>query len=561
MESYQIPEVFNIGHACTSMASQLRNGSETAVIVENEVSGTASISFRQLNLDSNRFAHGLTVLWKNRSDQCSAVASPECEPEAKLGNESTGPRVLLWLPNCLEFPIAFLGTLKQGAVAVPVSTLLASDELIYMLADSGAFLLVTTPVLLQRLELRKVPVGTTILLVGGGERSGQPHSINTSEGIETQSFDDFLESGDEQELPVTTRANDPAYLVYTSGTTGYPKGVLHAHRALLGRLPASQYWFNYQAGSDRILHSGKFNWTYVLGTALMDPLYLGKSVVVYEGAANAKTWPTLIAKHECTIFIGVPTLYRQILQKTQTIGEQVPSLRHCMCAGEHLSDEVLDGWEKRFQLKIYEAIGMSECSYYLSQHVAKPVRPGSAGFPQPGHHVALLDEKFCPVADEEEGMLCIGLNDPGLFLRYWGQPEETSKSKRGDYFLTGDYARRDADGYYWFLGRKDDIINSFGYRVSPMEIERVMKTHPLVLDCVALEESVGPDKNIVGVCIILVDSAQDERSENMKTQLLDFAKSHLAAYKVPKSVHFMTDFPRTANGKVIRSRLKKSIST
>ena len=159
-------------------------------------------------------------------------------------------------------------------------------------------------------------------------------------------------------LKVKTNANDPAYLVYTSGTTGYPKGVLHAHRAIIGRQPASKYWFDFEGEDDRIVHSGKFNWTYVLGSGLMDPLHLGKTIVVYEGKNHADTWMNLIQKHKATIFIGVPTIYRQILQKTDFKSSDVPSLRYCMSAGEHLSDEVLNQWGERFDQDIYEAVGM-----------------------------------------------------------------------------------------------------------------------------------------------------------------------------------------------------------
>src|SRR5439155_14236856 len=144
-----------------------------------------------------------------------------------------------------------------------------------------------------------------------------------------------------------TRAEDPAYLLYTSGTSGYPKGVLHAHRALLGRQPSSRYWFDFRPEGDRVLHSGKFNWTYVLGTGLMDPLYRGHTAIVHEGTGDAALWPRLIAEHAATIFIGVPTIYRQIVQKTRASRSDVPSLRHCMSAGEHLSDQVLAAWRDR----------------------------------------------------------------------------------------------------------------------------------------------------------------------------------------------------------------------
>ncbi|MFT7373465.1 MAG: acetyl-CoA synthetase [Oleiphilaceae bacterium] len=521
-----IPEYFNIGNACTKPSVPKFSMSQTAVIVDQSHQHTQMLSYTELYEQSNRFAHAISHIGLKKSD-----------------------RVMLWLPNCTSFPVAFFGTLKLGAIAVPTSTLLTSEELDYLLSDSGSRVLVTTHALWQR------------LLAIGSELSSLAHvilidDVNMTSPLDTDhpriqllNFETFLEQHSTTAIDAQTKANDPAYLVYTSGTTGFPKGVLHAHRALLGRTPSAGYWFKYEK-NDRILHSGKFNWTYVLGTALMDPLFLGKTVVVYEGDNNANTWPRLITKYQCTIFIGVPTIYRQIVQKTAFTAKDIPCLKHCMCAGEHLSDDMLSAWKQRFKLSIYEAIGMSECSYYLSQHTGRAIRAGSAGFPQPGHHIALLDKNMQPVEDEQEGMLCIGLDDPGLFIEYWKLPEVTQASRQNNYFLTGDYARRDIDGYFWFLGRKDDIINSFGFRISPHEIERIIKTHPQIADCVAIEETIEKDKNLVVIYVIPKDQQAINTSE-----LITFSAQHLAVYKVPKKVYVVNKFPRTANGKILRKQL------
>jgi len=334
--------------------------------------------------------------------------------------------------------------------------------------------------------------------------------------------------------------------------------VLHAHRALIGRKPASQYWFDFDAKTqDRIMHSGKFNWTYVLGSGLMDPLYLGKVVIVHEGKNDAFTWTNLIAKHKATIFVGVPTIYRQIIQKTQALQIDVPSLRHCMSAGEHLSDEVLSQWRARFGLDIYEAVGMSEFSYYLSQSQYRPIRAGSAGFPQPGHNIKLLDpETLKEVAISEEGMICVPDSDPGLFLKYWNLDGETEKCRHDGWFFTGDYAKYDHDGYIWFLGRKDDIIKSFGYRVSPYEIERVYKGHPDVADCAAIGEELEKDKVLVACYVILKPEATTTADD-----LMQFGKQHLAAYKTPKTVYLAENFPRTKNGKILRKNISPKLAT
>jgi acyl-coenzyme A synthetase/AMP-(fatty) acid ligase len=524
---WDVPEHFNIGVACTDAHLGTPVAAETAMIVEDDTVGTSRATFAELADASSRFAQLLRRL-----------------------DVGLGERVLIRLPNSLAYPIAFLGAMKRGAIAVPTSTLLVAEEVRYLAKDSGAAVLVTHKAMWPDLApaLRDLGGLRHVILAGTGPLPAQPDG-----GCALHDLDAALAAITEVEPPHPTRADDPAYLVYTSGTTGHPKGVLHAHRAMIGRRPAASHWFDFHPG-DRIMHSGKFNWTYVLGSGLMDPLYNGLTVIVHEGRNDATLWPALIAKHGCTVFIGVPTIYRQIIQKTTFAKQDLPTLRHCMSAGEHLSDEMLAAWRERFGMDVYEAIGMSEISYYLSQNKFHPIRPGSAGFPQPGHDVRLLDEDLAEVPAGEEGMICIRDSDPGLFLRYWNLPEETAKHRRGGWFLTGDYARRDADGYFWFIGRRDDIINTFGYRVSPHEVERVMKTHPAVADCVAIGEDIDKDKTLVAACVVLHPGATATEAD-----LLAFGEQHLAGYKRPKRIHLMTDYPRTKNGKVIRSQLKRLV--
>ena len=194
---------------------------------------------------------------------------------------------------------------------------------------------------------------------------------------------------------------------------------------------------------------------------------------------------------------------------------------------------------------------MSEFSYYISQSIHKPIRPGSAGFPQPGHNITLLNPDTMKAVDiNEEGMICIPDNDPGLFLEYWNLPDETNKYKHDGWFFTGDYARYDKDGYLWFLGRKDDIIKSFGYRVSPYEIERVFKSHPNVEDCAAIGEVM--DEKIL-VVVYVITNGEDISPDD----LIVYGRDHLALYKAPKIVYITKEFPRTKNGKILRKDIKK----
>jgi len=526
---WQVPEYFNIGVACTDAHLGQSAANHIAMIVEDDKLGTSQITFAQLAARTSRFAQLLR----------------------DLGVEA-GERILIRLPNCLDYPTAFLGAMKRGAISVPTSTLLTAEEVVYLAQDSGASVLVTDKEAWATLKDKLQGAGHLrhVLLTGPGE------ALEVA-GLHVQDLDTALSGIQKWEPPHPSKSTDPAYLVYTSGTTGYPKGVLHAHRAMIGRTPASTYWFDFAREGDRIMHSGKFNWTYVLGSGLMDPLYLGKTVIVHEGKNDANTWPRLIKKHSATIFVGVPTIYRQIVQKSDLTRADVPTLRHCMSAGEHLSDEVLTQWRERFGVDIYEAVGMSEFSYYLCQTKSRPIRPGSAGFPQPGHDIQLLDpETLQAVAAGEEGMICVPDDDPGLFLEYWNLPEETAKLRHDGWFFTGDYARYDADGYIWFLGRKDDIIKSFGYRVSPYEIERVLKSHPAVADCASVGEEIEKNKVLVVAYVILHSGSTATADE-----LLAFGREHLAAYKAPKTLYLAKDFPRTKNGKILRREVNPTIAT
>ena len=530
---WKIAAHFNIGVACSDKHLGTPQADNIAMIVEDDIRGTSEITFTELARKTDQFAQLLRNL------------------DVKVGD-----RVLIRLPNSLDYPIAFLGAMKMGAIAVPTSTLLTAEEVAYLAKDSGATVLVSDHTAWQNMEekivenLSDTPNLSHILL-------SQTASAPAHGCLNVLSLEKSLNAVIACDKAYQTKADDPAYLVYTSGTTGFPKGVLHAHRALLGRQPAAQYWFNYSEDvQDRIMHSGKFNWTYVLGSGLMDPLYLGKTVIVHEGKNDAQVWLDLIQKHQATIFIGVPTIYRQILQKTSATQAEIPSLRHYMSAGEHLSDEVLSQWHGRFGVDIYEAVGMSEFSYYLSQSKFRPIRPGSAGFPQPGHNIKLLNpETLEEVATGEEGMISVPDTDPGLFLSYWNLPDETEKYKHDNYFFTGDYAKYDADGYIWFLGRKDDIIKSFGYRVSPYEIERVYKGHPDVADCAAVAEELEKDKVLVVLYVILKPVATATADD-----LVAFGKQHLAAYKAPKTVYLAHDFPRTKNGKILRKDISPTIA-
>ncbi len=531
--TWRIPARFNIGAACADVDERPHLEHAAALIFESEEHGTQTCTYGELARQTDRFA---------------ALAC--------LLGLPAGDRITLKLTNVPDFPIAFLGALKMGAIAVPVSAQCTAAELNYVLRDAAATALVcdaATWVSLSGSSLPLAPSLRYVLLTDAND-----DSTNDSAYPAVLNLRQALSNIDARAPLCDTRSDDPAYLIYTSGTTGLPKGVLHAHRSLIGRLPAARHWFDWSPAGDRVLHSGRFNWSYVLGTGLMDPLFQGKTTIIYEGPHLAQNWAALIAKHRATIFVGVPTLFRRILEDSTVQRRDIPSLRHCMSAGESLSPTVMAAWRDRFELEIHEALGMTEISYYVSNGGDTPVRAGSAGRPQPGHQIRLLNpQTLQPAGPREEGVIAIPATDPGLFLGYWNAAENPASAPASDWFLTGDWATVDTNGYLWLSGRRDDQINSFGHRVSPLEIERALKTHPDVADCACAAQEVEHGTLIVAYVVPNKTAADDA---SCAAHLLTFARTRLARYKAPRVIYLVEDLPKTRNGKVQRRLLVPSMA-
>ncbi|MDA1010470.1 MAG: AMP-binding protein, partial [Chloroflexi bacterium] len=266
-------------------------------------------------------------------------------------------------------------------------------------------------------------------------------------------------------------------------------------------------------------------------------------------------WPGEIERHQITVFVAVPTVYRQVLKYGAVEASDLSSLRHGLCAGEPLLPALLDEWQTRAGTPLYESLGMTEISTYISCGPDVPVRPGSAGRPQPGRRVAILRERGGGAGSTdgveaprgEVGLLAVHRSDPGLMLGYWRRPDEEAQVLHGEWFIGGDLASMDADGYVWFAGRADDIIKSFGLRLSPIEIETEMSHHPGVQEVAAVGLAVDPTKTLVALAVI-----RHEGNTPTEDELRAYASTHLAGYKQPHLYRFVDALPRTRNGKVQR---------
>ncbi|MEI8179335.1 acyl-CoA synthetase [Aestuariivirga sp.] len=423
----------------------------------------------------------------------------------KLGLEP-GARLFIRMGNSLDYALMFFAANAIGAVPIAASPLLTPREVGALVAFSGA----------------------------GHIAWDGDLALPEMDGV------GVLAPGDIARLKMAppgryadTAANDAGYMIFTSGTSGTPKGVLHAQRAIWGRRPMYEGWYGISS-SDVMLHTGAFNWTYTLGTGLFDPFANSCTSVVYTGAKDDTVWAKLIARHGVTIMASVPGIYRHLLRA----GFQPAStLRHGLTAGETLARPILDGWREQTGTELYEALGMSEISTYISSSPSVPIRPGSPGKPQTGRSVKIL----------EDGEIAVHRTDPGLFLGYWGEDRFAD-----EWFATGDTAAFDADGYVWCHGRIDDMMNAGGFRVSPLEVEKVLLHHPDIADAGVREWRVSESASIIAAFLV-----PREGSRINDEIVLAFIRDRLAAYKCPKQIWFVPALPRTANGKLNRKALER----
>jgi acetyl-CoA synthetase len=518
---WEIPVYYNIGRDCTDKQSKKESHrNKVALYWENGEGETRRFTFAEITDVTNQMGNALLSLGFQKGD-----------------------RLIIRLPNVPEFPLAFLGAIKIGAVPIPTSTMLTAEEIGYLLDDSDAKGIVTTPELYEAVEIIRGwhREFKHALIVGNSVPSG---CVDFSELIR--------QSPKSLDVP-ETRADDMAYICYTSGTTGFPKGVVHSQRALIGHDPAANYWQSLKP-NDVVMNAGKLNWTYTLGTGCLDPWRRGCATVIYGGEHNPKKIFELISKYRVNVFMAVPTVYRQMIRVSDEIDTDLSSLRHATSAGEHLSEELFLSWKNKLGIELYDGLGMSEFSYYLSNMSGMTIKPGSPGKPQPGHRSTLIDEEGKEVGVEEIGVLATLKDDPGIMLHYWQRPKETEDMFRENWFVSGDFFYKDKDGYFWIVGRVDDIITTFGYRVSPFEVERVLSEHPAISECAVTGINLEEDKTITTAFVVLKER---NKSEQLKQELLDYTHRRLAKYKCPREIIFLESLPKTANGKIKRKVLRE----
>ncbi|WP_199261133.1 class I adenylate-forming enzyme family protein [Paracoccus binzhouensis] len=426
-----------------------------------------------------------------------------------------GDRLLMRLGNNPGFPVTYLGAIAAGIVPVPTSPMLTAPE------------------------------------IGRIAATIRPAMIVANQGIALPDFPapvlDAARLADFAALPPAGFAqrdpDDLAYIVFTSGTSGQPRAVCHAHRAILARRMMFDSWYGLTA-QDRLLHAGAFNWTFTLGTGLMDPWTIGATALIPAEGVAPEQIPLIAARHGATILAAAPGIFRRMLRADW---KPWAGLRHGLTAGERLDPGLRRAWQARTGTDLHEAMGMSECSTFLSGSPARPAPEGAAGFPQPGRRIAILDDSGAP--GQGPGILAVHRSDPGLFLGYLDQPEETAARFRGEWFLTGDLAETTPEGAIRTLGRADDMMNAGGFRVAPGEVEDALSALPDAGDVAAAELPVGP-----GASIIAAFWTGPATAEAMRQQ----AEARLARYKQPREYIRLPALPRTPTGKINRRALREA---
>lgn len=513
------PERFNIGVAC----SDRHPPTAPALIELREHGPPREHTFGDLAALSDRLANALAGLGVDRGD-----------------------RVAIVLPQRVEAGVAHLAIYKLGAIAVPMSSLLGADALAFRLRDAGARLILTDAEHLDPLAAIAAEMERTELVCVDGV--SPPH----------HGFWEAVQDASARFAQVPTRLDTPALLVYTSGTTGPPKGAVHGHGVLLGHLPGFElsHEFFPQEG-DRFWTPADWAWIGGLMDALIPAWYHGRAVVGSRRTKFDPDWALwVMAEHGVRNAFLPPTALKLIRQAQRDRGGA--DLRSVMSGGEVLGEEILQWGREVLGVTINEIYGQTEANYVVG-NCAKiwDVRPGSMGRPYPGHQVTVLGAEGTPASPGEVGEIAVRAPDPVLFLEYWAQPEATREKfdPQGQWLLTGDLARADEDGYLWYESRADDVINSAGYRIGPTEVEQCLIGHPAV----AMAATIGtPDPvrgETVKAFVLLADGYQ--ASADLEAEIQQLVKHRLAAYAYPRELEFVDELPLTATGKIRRAELRE----
>ncbi len=520
---WNIPEFYNMGvDICDKWASE---HSRLALICESEEGKVDKYTFSDLKKYSNQLANVL-----------------------KAQGIKKGDRVSIIFPQSSEYLISLIAIYKIGAIAVPLLTQFGPDALEYRLANCDASAVITEATTYEKVASIKGRLTNLRMLMVS---QGQPEA-----GV--LDFWGSLEKASSDYEPEMTKAEDPALIIYTSGTTGPPKGALHAHRVLLGHLPALEFYHNFfPKTGDLSWTPADWSWIGGMMDVFLLSLHHGVPVLSYRMKKfDAEKAFYMLSKHGVRNTFMPATILKMMRLIKDPKKRYNFNLRTLMTGGEALGEELHEWGREVLGLSIAEAYGQTEVHVVLGNcPEIMMVKPGSMGRPTPGHRVELIDALGNIVPPGVEGEIAVQKPDPIMFLGYWRNQKATEEKYLGDWCRTGDMAEKDKDGYYWFVGRDDDVIKSGGYRIGPSEVEDSILKHPAV----AAAGVIGSPDEIRGVIvkayIVLRQGVNPDLS--LSEDIQKFVKSKLAAYQYPREIEFIKELPITATGKLMRKDLRK----
>ncbi|HEX2310324.1 MAG TPA: benzoate-CoA ligase family protein [Vicinamibacterales bacterium] len=483
----------------------------------------------------------LTATGQTTYAELDALVNRAGNALAALGVAPEG-RVALILHDGLAFYTAFLGAIRIGAVPVPVNTLLRRNDFQYILNDSRAqVVIVSAPLAQEVLPITGLLRSLKHLVISGGEPGTLP------------SFETLVDAASSRLDPSDTHKDDPAFWLYSSGSTGPPKGTVHLQHDPVYTIEGYARGVLAMTERDRCFSAAKLFFAYGLGNSLTFPLGLGAQAVVFPGRPGPDALFEAIDRYRPSLFFAVPTLYAAMLQvEAATTRYDLSSLRVCVSAGEALPSEIFRRWRERFGLEIVDGIGSTEMLHIFISNRPGACRPGTTGLEVPGYEAKIVDDDGLAVPSGTIGTLLV--SGDSAAAGYWKQHEKTKKTFQGDWVNTGDKYVRDEDGYYRYCGRSDDMLKVGGIWVSPAEVENTVLAHPAVVECavVGATDTDGLTKPKAFVVLRPGLRATHETAREIQA----FVKANIAPFKYPRWVEIVDEIPKTATGKIQRFRLR-----
>ncbi|WP_347549259.1 acetate--CoA ligase [Pseudalkalibacillus hwajinpoensis] len=465
----------------------------------------------------------------------------------KKVNVEKGDRVFIFMPRSPELYFILLGTLKLGAIAGPLFEAFMEGAVRDRLEDSEAKVLVTTPELLDRVPVDELPNLESVVLVGDNIQEEGPYI----------DFNKHFESAEKKLKIEWVDREDGMILHYTSGSTGKPKGVLHVHNAMIQHYQTAKWVLDLKE-NDVYWCTADPGWVTGTSYGIFAPWLAGTSNVIRGGRFSPDDWYGTIEKYEVTVWYSAPTAFRMLMGAGDEIVKKydLSSLRHVLSVGEPLNPEVIKWGNKVLELRIHDNWWMTETGAQLiSNYPSMEIKPGSMGKPIPGVHAAIVDDQGNELPANRMGNLAIKKGWPSMMRAIWNRPEKyESYFLKSDWYVSGDSAYKDEDGYFWFQGRVDDVIMTSGERVGPFEVESKLVEHEAVAEAGVIGKPDPVRGEIIKAFIALRDG--HEPSDELMEEIRNFVKKGLAAHAAPREIEFRDKLPKTRSGKIMRRVLK-----